>query len=259
MRRPRFAWCSERLEDAFTDLEVTEHSYWKRVYARADYPKPGQWVEPSWQWMGEQHETPLPTCIKAIKRDRPPPQPAGIRRCTEATISRWTSDAYRFPPYQYSPEFLFWKGDQWRLATAEERELLLGYGFGRAKLCMAASKQKEAGKQAVEDIRRSLLGDSFSVYSFCIAGAALCQRFLPRMSYEWIAHRMGMAPGFRAPLRSQAPLGRFLQYGGLEPHPVDQSEPHRIRCEDCLRGHSQPKSLSPSRGGGFLVGVASGV
>ena len=78
---------------------------------------------------------------------------------------------------------------------------------------MAASKQKEAGKQTVEDVRRSLLGDSFSIYSFCIPGAALCQRYLPRVSYSWVAQRLGVAPGFRAPLRSQAPLGRFLQYG----------------------------------------------
>ena len=201
------------MEGAFTDLEITHHSYWNRVHARADYPEVGQWVEPEWQWMGERHQVPLPTCMKAIVRDRPPPQPAGIRRCTEATIARWTSDSYRFPPYQYSPEFLFWKGDQWRLASAEERELLLGYGFGHTKLCLAASKQEEVGKQAVEDIRRSLLGDSFSVYSFCIPGAALCHRFLPRVPYSWIAQRMGVAPGFRAHLRSQAPLGRFLQYG----------------------------------------------
>ena len=213
MRRPRFTWCSESLEDAFTDLEITHHSYWKRVHAKSVYPDPGQWVEPGWQWMGERHEVPLPTCMKAIVRDRPPPQPAGIRRCTDATLSRWTSDSFRFPPYQYSPEFLFWKGEQWRLASAEERELLLGYGFGHTKLCMAASKQKEAGQQTVEDVRRSLLGDSFSVYSFCIPGAALCHRFLPRMPYGWIAQRMGMAPGYRAPLCSQAPLGRYLQYG----------------------------------------------
>ena len=100
MRRPRFAWCSEPLEQAFTDLEISRHSYWTRVYARAEYPSPSQWVEPSWEWMGEHHRTPLPTCMKAIVRERPPPQPAGIRRCSEATVSRWASDSYRFPPYQ---------------------------------------------------------------------------------------------------------------------------------------------------------------
>ena len=41
MRRPRFTWCSEPLETAFTDLEVTEHSYWKRVWAMAEYTTPG--------------------------------------------------------------------------------------------------------------------------------------------------------------------------------------------------------------------------
>ena len=213
MRRPRFTWCSEPLEAAFTDLEVSECSYWKRIWAVAEYPTPSQWVTPDWQWMGEETQTPLPTCMKSIPRDRPPLKPAGIRRCSPDTIQRWTSEEYRFPPYQYSPEYLFWQGDHWRVASSEERELLLGYGFGHTKLCLSASKQKEAGARTVEDIRQSMLGDSFSVYSFVIPGAALCQRFLPRLPYSWIARRMGIAPGFRAPLRSQAPLGRFLQYG----------------------------------------------
>ena len=62
-------------------------------------------------------------------------------------------------------------------------------------------------------MRCSLLGDSFSVLSFVIPGAALCRRFLPSVEYQWLANRMGLAPGFRSPLRCPAPISRGLQYG----------------------------------------------
>lgn len=77
---------------------------------------------------------------------------------------------------------------------------------------MSASDIKRSA-QAYEDERLSLLGDSFSIYSFVIAAAALCRRWLPTMRYSALARRMGMAPGFRAPLRWQVPLSRSLKYG----------------------------------------------
>ena len=183
MRRPRFAWCSEALENTFPDLQVTQHSYWRRVHAAATYPDFDQWVEPGWNWAGGEEGNLLPTCMKAISRRQPPPKPAGIRRCSEATRARWKADSYRYPPYQYSPEFLFWQDSHWRLASASERELLLGYGFEHTSVCLSASQQKQQGDRAVEDIRCSLLGDSFSVFSFVICGAAMRRNFLPQMTY----------------------------------------------------------------------------
>ena len=139
MRRPRFAWCSEALENTFPDIRVTQHAYWRRVHAEAAFPSFEQWVEPGWHWPGGEEGTLLPTCMKAISRDKPPPKPAGIRRCSEATLARWRADSFRYPPYQYSPEFLFWQESGWRLATSSERELLLGYGFEHTAVCLSAS------------------------------------------------------------------------------------------------------------------------
>ena len=107
--------------------------------------------------------------------------------------ARWESHGYRYPPYQYKDEFLFWQGDAWRLASAAERERLLGHGEGHTSLCLSDSQQKAVGAQAYEDMRCSLLGDCFSIQSFVIPGAALCRRHLPMVEFQWLANRMGLA------------------------------------------------------------------
>ena len=204
---------SEPLEGALEGISFTQHQYWRRIHAHASYPTGDQWIDHGWEWAGAWEGAVLPTCMKAIPRNQPPPKPAGLSRCSEDTIARWRSHAFRFPPYQYNDEFLFWRGDGWRLPSAAERERLLGYGEGHTSLCLSASQQKQVGPQAYEDMRCSLLGDSFSIFSFVIPGAALCRRFLPSVEFQWLANRMGLAPGFRSPLRCPAPLSQGLQYG----------------------------------------------
>lgn len=105
-----------------------------------------------------------------------------------------------------------WRQDRWRLANSSEKELLLGYGWEHTKLCYSASKMKQS-YQRYEDERLSLLGDSFSIYSFVVVAAALCRRFVSSISYSAIAARMGMAPGTCLPFQVVAPLKRSLLYG----------------------------------------------
>lgn len=150
--------------------------------------------------------------MKSIKRSRPPPKPAGLAKCCPNTIQRWRSDSYRFPPYQYSDQYLITRGDSWRLLSPVERELLLGYGLGHTRSCMSASEQKQKADEYY-DMRLSMLGDSFSIYSFVIFAVACSKRFVPQMSYGLLAQRMGLAPGFRSNFRSFAPLARTFQYG----------------------------------------------
>ena len=95
---------------------------------------------------------------------------------------------------------------------SSERELLLGYGFEHTKPCFSASKIKQS-KQQFEDERLSLIGDAFSLFSFVIPAAALTFKFFPRTSYGHMCERMGMAPGFAAPLRCKIPFCRALAYG----------------------------------------------
>ena len=43
----------------------------------------------------------------------------------------------------------------------------------------------------------------------------MCRKYLPEVSYQHVCKRMGLAPGFRAPLRVQAPPIRGLSYGNV--------------------------------------------
>ena len=88
----------------------------------------------------------------------------------------------------------------------------MGYGAQHTKLCYSASVIKQS-KQKYEDERLSLLGDSFSVYSFVIVAAALCRRFISRVDYRHLTKRMGIAPGFALSFELESPLSRMLSYG----------------------------------------------
>lgn len=212
MNRPRLCWTSEEIEGVLDGLTFEEKSHWTEVRAPAPYPEETQWLTEGACWPGGADGTVFPTAMKAIVRHRPPPRPAGLNRCDNDTLNRWRADKYRFPPYHYLEQFVVWNGARWRLTNSSERELLLGYGFGHTKLCMSASDIKRS-KENYEDEKLSLLGDSFSVYSFVIAAAALCVRYLPHLHYHHLARRMGSAPGFKPPLKWEIPLGRELKYG----------------------------------------------
>jgi hypothetical protein len=201
MKRPRFAWVSESLEGVFPDISFHSKRYWTEVRAEADYPNTEQWLEPEHEWAGEKVGATFPTCMKAIVRQQPPPRPAGLEKCNSLTIQRWTEDSFRYPPYQYDWKYIISTPSTWRLLSAEEKELLLGYVYKHTELAWPASRVKQS-PQGFDDARHSYLGDSFSIYSFCIAAAAFVKRYIPGMSYKHVANRMGMSPGFRAHVRS---------------------------------------------------------
>ena len=208
MHRPRFAWVSEKVGGLLTGIDFDPQAFWTTIIAQAPYPEVTQWIQPGMQWLEFEPHTIFPTCMKSIPRSSPPPKPAGIERCDDATISRWTSDAFRFPPYQYKEKFLITSNPTWRLLSPVEREILLGYGFRHTAVCMSASDIKSSMRR-YEDTRLSLLGDSFSIFSFVIFAYALSIKFVTRVPYQHLCLRMGMAPGFLAPARPR----RRLQYG----------------------------------------------
>ena len=214
MQRPRLCWSSESLEGCMEGIRFRYGGHWTTVEAVAEYPDNEAWVTEGSYWPGGEEGYVLPTALKSIKRQRPPPVPAGYSRCDGDTLARWTADGFRFPPYHYLPRFLFWRQDQWRLANSEEKERLLGYGSGHTELCYSASVIKQSTVQW-EDERLSLLGDSFSIFSFVIPAAALCKRFLGPISYQHLAKRMGMAPGLSLDIKSVCPIQRGFGYGSF--------------------------------------------
>ena len=131
-----------------------------------------QWLEPGWSRYNP--AAPLPTFMKSIPRHRPPERPAGLARCDQDCIERWTSDSFRFPPYQYKLENLLQNaaGDL-RYTSASERELLLGFGFNHTHFAFSASESK-GQELALEDKRLSLCGDSLSMLSFGWVISQMC-------------------------------------------------------------------------------------
>lgn len=116
------------------------------------------------------------------------------------------------PPYHYLEHFIIWEGDKWRLLSSSEREVLHGYGFEHTSLAYSASVIKKS-KQDFEDERKSLIGDSFSIFSFCYFAAQACRKWVKPLSYSQMVDRMGMAPGFSTPLDTATPIKRALQFG----------------------------------------------
>ena len=141
IHRPRFCWTNVELSP-MEGADLQEKDRWIEVSLPHAYPAVEQWLEEGAWWPGGEEGHVLPTAMKAIKRARPPPKPAGLERVSFDSVQRWEADQYRFPPYQYSEQFIIWVGDKWRLVSAEERELLHGLGFGHTKLCWNASAIK---------------------------------------------------------------------------------------------------------------------
>lgn len=88
----------------------------------------------------------------------------------------------------------------------------MGFGWKHTALCLPASQIKSSYQQ-YDDLRHSMLGDSFNIFSFIIPCAAVCAEYLPKLTYEHVASRMGLAPGFRNSIRLSCPIARKLQYG----------------------------------------------
>lgn len=216
--RPRLAWTSEVVE-AMDGLELWAEKEYVRAYVLEGSVSKSQWVTPGWKRADPTAK--LPTFMKSIKRNQPPPVPAGIKRTSEETQRRWRLDHFRFPPYQYSPEYLFVKeGEDSRIANASERELL-GYGYQHTATCRSASDIKR-DKREFEEMRKTLCGDSFAVSSFAIIASVLCQAFIPRMRPGQIIQRLGIAPGHSARPSLALPVRRGLSYSGKTGPPASR-------------------------------------
>ena len=213
--RPRLAWCSEALYP-MDGLTLEEENDYIRAYAEGPEIKEQQWIRPGWKWQPEDARTRFPTFMKSIRRQRPPPVPAGLHRTSQATRLLWEENNFRYPPYQFRPEFLLHcPGKDSRVLDCTEREILLGLGPGHTASCMSASELKRKPTEYL-DTRDSLCGDSFAISSFAIMGAQMCADLVPRMGPSQIVQRLGLAPGATAHPSITVPLTRWLAYGGQE-------------------------------------------
>ena len=208
MSRPRFCWTDVEVFPTAEVRLIPQEGY-IQLEVIGDWPAEETWLDANCEQM--QPGVIFPTCMKAIRRDRPPSFPAGINRTDPLTRERWESDEFRYPPYQYKEQYLIWdeKVGSCRLLNSNERELLMGYGSSHTSLAFSASKAK-SNKTDFEDERCSLLGDSFSIYSFMVIAAYAAYPWMKTIRIEQMNQRTGLQPGASLNLDFTWPLGHTL-------------------------------------------------
>ena len=204
MSRPRFSWTNVALHET-EEISLTVKPGYIEVVLVGEWPSPEQWLDPGCEQIFS--GAVYPTFMKAIVRDRPPFQPAGIHRTDWATRQRWLEHQFRYPPYQYREEYLIYDGrlGHARVLNANERERLMGYGSGHTKLAYSASAAKQS-PSSFEDERCSLIGDSFSISSFMIFAATAVEKWTGSVDVGQMNRRLGLPPGLGLKLEVPCPM-----------------------------------------------------
>ena len=164
VRRPRLYWSGVDLDDhpEFT-REGGRHCECIRFEEEPE--ELSSFLEEGWGWPGAElnPSLKLPTFTRAIPRKKPPPRPAGLDRCSEATVQKWKEDQMMFPPYTYAPEYLMREvsSGKSRVASAEEREVLMGFSRGYT-LALFKKAAKDDYERSLQEIgRKAAIGNSF--------------------------------------------------------------------------------------------------
>eukprot|EP00438_Fugacium_kawagutii_P001266 Skav224314 [mRNA] locus=scaffold227:448463:452180:+ [translate_table: standard] len=123
----------------------------------------------------------FPTFTTSRPRQSPGYKPAGIKQCSEEAIERWTSDSFRFPPYQYQEAHcLKNKSGILRVPDVREREVLMGFPRDFTAHCLPKGQQKGS---SYTDPRLTLIGNSWNV-----------------MAVAWLLSKLGSLIGLNDPL-----------------------------------------------------------
>ena len=205
MSRPRFCWTDVDIYPT-EEISLVQKEGYTELNISAEMPSSDKWLD---EGSEETHAgVTYPTCMKAIVRTHPPPVPAGLDRTPMMARTRWEQDGYKFPPYQYKDCYLIWDSrlQRCRLLNSLERERLMGFGDHHTSLAFSASKAK-ANKSAWENERCSLIGDSFSIYSFMVIAAYAAAPWTRKIDVQQMSQRMGLPAGMQLRFEVKWPLG----------------------------------------------------
>ena len=160
--RPRLYWCDWELQ-AGAGIQVTlnPESSWGDFHevSLSATLDASDYLEPGWKLQHEHQR--LPTFTTSRPASTPGRRPAGLEHCDQADQARWSNDQYRFPPYQYRAHncLINKKGDL-RIASLEEREVIMGMPLGYTQHCWPKSQRSAQGYR---DARLSLVGNAWCV------------------------------------------------------------------------------------------------
>ena len=160
--RKRLFWPSFDLELEQPDVHVLRKPHWDKVSLITPLKPCSDWLDAGSLFPGEVANRRLPTFTRSIVRKRPPYKPAGIATLLPHEVEAWASDDWSEPAYQYGSRWTIQdKSGERRLASAREREKLLGFLPGHTFPAVQSSMLSKEAK-AADRIRRALLGNSFS-------------------------------------------------------------------------------------------------
>eukprot|EP00438_Fugacium_kawagutii_P032539 Skav202157 [mRNA] locus=scaffold970:236197:240965:- [translate_table: standard] len=158
--RPRLYWLSWELQEGpgVRLQPPQDDSFASFGTATLEAPVDAyRYLLPGWSITGS---VKLPTFTTSRPRETPGRRPAGLDKLTSDEKHQWEVDNFRFPPYQYQYCYQLWKGDEHRLCSPEEREVIMGFPKGYTQHCLPKSLQ---GTQQHIDVRNTLLGNSWNV------------------------------------------------------------------------------------------------
>ena len=149
-----------------------------------------RWKSAGVGWHRRHADDRLPTLMRVSAKTAEPWRPNGKNTCDAETLQRWENDAWRCAPYNYTAHHMLSERGALRLPTADERELLMDFP-GRHTMTALPTKARKSSPKLLEDLRKSLIGDSFQ----CSAVALLLAPML-------VGHRLLAAPLLVADMRS---------------------------------------------------------
>ena len=198
VRRRRYYWASWRVPES-PGVAAEPANEATRLRFKASLPSPERWTDPGWKWQGSEADR-LPTFMRALPKAKETFKPAGIALTPSDARRRWRADLWRYPPYQYKVQFCFRHKKRSRIlrvASSREREVLMFLGEGMTTYVMNPTHVKSAA-QEYEDLRCSLIGNSFHAGVVALLFAPLCvQLGLLKQcpTPQNLVDRMGLRPG----------------------------------------------------------------
>ena len=204
MSRPRLCWTDVFVFET-EGVQLRKCDGYTEMILEGEWPHPKQWLNPGASQVDP--EVIYPTCMKCVPKEFPFRKAAGLERTDILSQQRWKEDQYRYPPYQYKPQYLIHDQQlgRCRLLDPSERERLMGYGSGHTTLALSASVAKQQ-KVHFEDERCSLIGDSFCIASFMAFAAFAAYTWTNFFSMADMNLRLGLAPGLCTHVKLAAPM-----------------------------------------------------
>ena len=158
MRRPRLYWCSWSIQ-ADQRCSLVSHPDFDELQLNMSKPVAGHWVDKGWR--RSEKAGFMCTLGRRIPTASPPAVAASLAGASEEAIARWKSDNHGFQDQYEDRHLIFDAEDRWKLLSAQERELLMGFD----REYTAAAVPTKDSKETAFTIRCSALGNSFHVYS----------------------------------------------------------------------------------------------